>query len=287
MIKNSEVLTERLKGVKIGDKDLTIDLLKDILSKEDSVELQAAPAHIFDDAGLQSFKERITKDAKTPVYIEGKEAGTEMLLKAIKNITGTELITQAKKNERGEIDFESTAKIVNEAMEKAKGIEPNNKIKELTSSLENLQNQIKTKEAEVTDWQGKYNGLEKNTKVNRIIQKNTPKNLMGINQDQFTVLLQAEGYSVDFDESGTPVPMQNGKVLKDKYEKALGIESVLHEFATKNKWLNGDGRGGEDTQNNTGTFKTENELMDHMKKNNISPVSKDGLQLLEDFRTRK
>ena len=152
MIKNAELLTERLKGVKVGDKELSLDLLKDILSKEDPIEIQAAPVHIFDDSGLQSFKERIVKEGKTPVYIEGKEAGAEMLLKAIKNVTGTELITQAKKNDKGEIDFESTAKIVNDAMEKAKGIEPNNKIKELTISLENLQRQVQLKESEVSAW---------------------------------------------------------------------------------------------------------------------------------------
>ena len=123
--------------------------------------------------------------------------------------------------------------------------------------------------------------------MNRIIQSKAPKNLLGVNQDQFTVLLQAEGYSIDFDEGGAPIPMQHGKVLKDKYEKPLPVESVLHEFATRNKWLNGDGRGDGDTPpGGNGIFKTETELFAHMEKAKISPTSKEGIRLLAEFRER-
>jgi hypothetical protein len=108
-----------------------------------------------------------------------------------------------------------------------------------------------------------------------------------VNGEQFATLFKAEGYSVSFGEDGLPVPTLHGKVLKDKYEKPLSIEAVQMEFATKNSWLNGDGRGDGDHKDTGGSlFKSEAEVYGHMEKNNIDPLSTAGQTLLQEFKSK-
>jgi hypothetical protein len=284
MIKNFELIADRLKGVKIGDKELTLDLLKEALSKEDPYELSAAPAHILMDSELKSLKERVIEENKTPIYIEGKDAGAEMLAKALKRVSSLDIEGKVKKNERGEIDFEATAKALNDAFDKTKGVEPNKKITELSESLANLQRQVEQKDNELKVWDEKYKGLEKSGRIHEVLTGKVPT-LTGINSKHFLTLIKADGYSFDFNENGETVVLYNGKVVKDSYEKPLPVENVLLEYAKKNNWTGTQGRGGSEDEM-PGTFKTMNDVFAHMEKNKIDPDSKQGERLIDEFEAK-
>lgn len=287
MITNFDLLAERLKGVKIGDKEITLDLLKEALSKEDKFEVSVPQAHLLSDSELVSLKEKVKEDNKSGFYVEGKEAGSEMLVKALKKLSNLDFEGKVKKNAQGEIDFEATAKLLNEAFEKSKGIEPNKKINELTESLSNLQKLIEQKEGEIKSWGEKYSGLEKSTKVNEILLSRIPKNITGVTPKQFTTLLQNEGYSIDFTESGEAFATLHGKPLKDQLEKYKPVDSILLDYAKTNNWIKTEGRGSGDDGGGSGSeFKTMNDVFKYMDQNKINPASPAGKKLQEDFEAK-
>lgn len=274
MIKNFEILADRLKGVNIGDKEITLDLLKEALSKDESYELVAAQVHIMTDDSLNELKTTVKKSG----YEEGKTAGSEMTIKEMKRKSGLDY--EGKSDEQ--FITELTKKI-----EKDKGVEPNKKISELTESVTNLQNLMKQKEDEVKDWSSKYSGLEKTTKVNEVLLSKVPKNINGVTPKQFATLLQTEGYSIDFTDSGEPFATLHGKPLKDQLEKHLPIDSVLTDYAKTNNWIKAEGRGGNDDQGTGGTeFKTMNDVFSYMDKNKIDPMSHQGKKLQEEFEAK-
>jgi len=284
MIENFDLIAGRLKGVKIGDKELTLDLLKEALSKEEAYKLEAPTVHVMSDSELSSLKDRVKEENKTGYYIEGKEAGSEMLIKALKRVSSIDLESKVKKNDKGEIDFDATAKALNESFEKTKGVEPNKKIQELTESLTNLQKTVEAKENELKSWNDKYTGLEKSTKVQKTILSKMPKNLNVVNADQFSALLQMDGYSIDFTDGGEPFAIHNGKPLKDSLEKYIPVDTILVDYAKKNNWINGGGRGGDDDSGkSSGKFKTINDVFKHMEQNKIDPMSKEGQRLQAQF----
>jgi SPX domain protein involved in polyphosphate accumulation len=267
MIKNLSELADRLKGIKVGDKDLTIDMLKELMSKQDEVEISIPKVHVLTEEGLTALKETVSKKG----YGEGKDAGEEMLIKDMKKKLGLEYDGK----DADQFITEFTKKI-----EKEKGIEPNKKISELSESLSNLQKSMQAKDQEIESWKQKYSGLEKSTRVKELISTKAPK-LTGLTNNQFAVLLQTEGYNIEFSEGGESFVTLHGKPLKDSYEKYIPVESVLLDFATKNKWVGSDGRGDGDKHNNTGTsFKNEAEAYKYMKENNIDPLTSAGDSIL-------
>ncbi len=272
MIKNFEILADRLKGVKIGDKEITADLLKDVLSKDDPFELVATQMHVMDEAELTGLKSRMKKEG----YEEGRVPHVEMLIKELKQEQG--------------LDFEGKdpKKFVSELVkkiEREKGIEPNKKIQELTESLTKLQELVQAKDNEVKGWEGKYTGLQKETMANELIMSKLPQNIKGVTPKHFTTLLKADGYSVDI-ENGEPVVSLHGKVLKDKMEKALPVDSVLLDYAKQNQWIDAEGRGGSGGGGGAGEFKTMSDVFKHMETNKIDPMSTQGIKLQEDFQAR-
>ncbi len=275
MIKNFDVLAERLKGVKIGDKEITLDLLKEALSKDEQFEIVASQVHILTDDGLNELKTTVKKSG----YEEGKTAGTEMLIKEMKRKSGLDY--EGKSDDQ--FITELTKKI-----EKEKGVEPNKKIQELSESVTKLQTLIEQKDSEVKTWSEKYSGLEKSTKISEVLLSKVPKNISGVTPKQFATLLQTEGYSIDFSENGEPFATLHGKPLKDQMEKHLPIDSVLTDYAKNNNWINAEGRGEGDKVGNSGNnqFKTMNDVFKYMDDNNINPMSPDGKRLQEEFEAK-
>jgi hypothetical protein len=271
MIKNFDVLADRLKGVKIGDKDLTVDLLKEALSKDESFEVVAPQAHIMTEEILTELKTTVKKQG----YEEGKTAGSEMTIKEMKRKAGLEF--EGKTDDQFIQEF--TKKI-----EKEKGIEPNKKIQELTESLTKLQTLAEQKEGEVKQWSEKYTGLQRDTMANEIILGKIPKNITGVTPKHFSALFKMEGYQVATDDSGAVVVMQNGKPLKDKLEKPIPVENVLLDFAKTNNWISAEGRGaGDEGGAGNGEFKTMNDVFKFMETNKINPMSPQGIKLQEQF----
>lgn len=267
MIKNNGLLAERLKGLKVGDKDLTVDSLRDLLTSNDEFELQGSKAHLLDDSQLEELKSNVKKEGRS----EWEELGGKRTIQFLKAQAGLDY-------EGG--DSKKFLEEITKKIEKEKGVEPNKKIQELSESLGNLQKSIQEKEQETGSWKNRYASLEKSMKEDEIISMKAPK-LNNINTKQLSVLFKAEGYNIDF-QDGSPIPTLHGKALKDAYEKPLSVDSVLMDFAKKNGWTSTEGRGAGDAQGATGKFKTKAEAFKYMHENKIDPTSSQADEVLKN-----
>jgi len=154
----------------------------------------------------------------------------------------------------------------------------NEKVNELTQSLEKLRKQY---EVDTTEKQSIIESLNKKIQTenitNRLLEV-IPKDLKGLNTKQALTLLKSE-YEFDIEENNIIVK-KDGQILKDKFEKPLTHNDIVNEYIVKNGWLNPEGRGDGNQTGTTGAFKSVNEAMSHMMKNNIAPDSDEGLAIL-------
>jgi len=263
MIKNLDQLAGMLK--------VETSELENMIKSEEEIEVVIPQGEFINDEQLEGLKKEVSETA----YIKGKDVGREVTIKEIKKRKG--------------LDFEGKTvdtlikyydgKVLNDA-----SIEPDKKIKELESSLDNLRNQyesdIKTKDNEILS----YKSEVKKSKIDNKLMSIIPSNLQGIKQKQAAILFKTDN-SIDLNENGDLVVMNNGEVLKDKMEKPIPINDVLNEYIIKNNWINSDGRsGGNSTSNYSSGFKTLNDVMKHMEKNNIDPMSNEGQSLMNKFK---
>ena len=278
MIKNFNALAERLKGVKVGDKDLTSELLKDIISKEEEIELIIPKINIYTDEQIEGMKTSVREEQKTQSYTEGKDAGREMFIKELKKKAGIE----GTEGKTVDTVYKHLYDKLNDDLNK----EPNEKITELTQSVANLQKTIESKNGEIERINGEKLAFEKQTRVKAAKMKNIPDNLSGIKPEHFLAAADVEGISLDFDDNNNEIAIRNGKPVKDQMEKYIPVKDVYTEFAEKNKWIGkGKGAGGGDYNPGDGnkTFKSMNDIFKYMKENNINPFSKEGQKLQDEF----
>lgn len=270
MIKNFDKLAERLAGIKINGKDITQESLKEAFEKE--TELEITPVHIFSDAQLTELKENTKREG----YGEGKIAGSEMYAKDLKKLAGIEG-TEGKTHD---VVFKNiSAKLAADL-----NIEPNKKAKELTDSLEQLQKRynddLAKKDSEIKSMNDRILNEEINQQVKSV--------LSGVKaiKPEYAVLIARQKYGFEFDESKNLLITEKGKVIKDKMEKPRPYNEVLSEFAISEKWMETDGRGGDNSNGGQSGFKTKNELFKYMEDKKIDPVSKEGIHLLDDFEAK-
>jgi len=252
---------------------LAVDKLQEAITSEKEETIELAQMNILTDIELTTLKETVGKEsakngAKTIIEMEVKSLrekhGLDFEGKTIDNLMnayGNKQITDAK-------------------------IEPNKRVDEYKLSLDNLQNKYETdlgmKSNEISELNGKL-GIYK---INGDLAKFIPDGLNGIENSDFLTIAKT---SANFDyEDGQLVVKQGGKVLKNNLEKPISPKDYLTEFATSKNWLSSDGRGGGDsTGDGNSEFKNMNDVMGHMKNNNISPMSPEGQKLIADFEKSK
>ena len=125
MIKNINALADRLKGVKVGEEELTPEKLLTIIKDEKEIELTIAPVHLLGETELTELKTTVKKDG----YNEGSKAGSEMFAKELKKAFGL------NGDEYPGKDIETVKTILNNKVLADAKIEPEKKVKELTESL--------------------------------------------------------------------------------------------------------------------------------------------------------
>jgi ribosomal protein S13 len=257
-------LNELAKFVKGG-----AEVLQKAIESEEEVSLDFVEGNFVSDTELDTLKQSVFNEGK-------KEGGKISYDHAMKDI---------KKDFNIELEGKDRAKIVeaiqNKIMSDAK-IEPDKKVNELKSSLENLQkkyeNDLSTKESELSQLSNKLN----NFKVNGDLAKELPENLNGIDHNDFLTLAKT---TANFDyEDGQLVVKKGDKILRDKMEKPIAPKDYMTEFATNKGWINSDGRGGGDNNHgNSNVFNSMNDVYKHMEENNINPMSTEGQKLVEEF----
>lgn len=259
-----ENLNELAKFVKGG-----AEVLQKAIESEDNVSLEFIEGSFVSDSELTTLKESVFKEAKK----EGEKVGYDYAMKDIKKDFNLEIEGKDRK-----IILDAVQnKIISDAK-----IEPNKKVSELSTSLENLQKQYEI------DLGSKSNEIEtlsnklRDYKVNGDLTKHMPEGLNGISTNDFMTLAKTTA-SFEY-ENDQLVVKKNGTVLRDKMEKPVSPKDYLTEFATEKKWISSEGRGGSDsTGGNSSAFKNMNEVYKHMEENNINPTSPAGEKLIADF----
>lgn len=287
MIKNLNNLADRLKGIQVNGKDLTAEELKTLITSEEEIEINVPKVNVLTDTELESVKTTVASGNKDSGFVEGMKSGTEQLVKAIRNVKGLEFEGKIKYDATGKIDYNSTASHIAEhydakVLADAK-IEPEKRIKELETSLQNVQ---KTYDEEKTGWENKskeFDGKIKSLNQDFFLQTNLPQ-VEGLNKKQLAVLIKTDGYSVEFDENGTAYPVQFGKRIVDKMEKPVPFETFALNYVEQNGWgTKPVGKGGSDqVPDSPGKFKTKNEMFAYMEKNKIDIESTKGQDIIKN-----
>lgn len=268
MIKNFDVLADRLKGIKFNDEEISPSKLQELLADEKEVELIVEQGSFMTDTDLDAFKERIGREsAKT-----GAKTIIEMEVKRFRNDMGLEFEGKT---------IENLINAVKENTLKEAKVPADNRIKELQSSLEKVQGQWKQEIADKDKIIAEKDRFIKSSNIDNDLFASMPKELKGITQKQAVTLFKSE-YELDYVEN-EKVVKQNGVVLKDKFEKPIPYTDVINEFVAKNNWLNGEGRGGDSDKKFKSGFKDKNEMFKYMEDNNIDIESPQGQQIIEKF----
>lgn len=261
MIKNISELAKFVKG--------GAEVLQKAIESEDEQSLEFIDGRFVTDGDLDTMKETVRKDAKK----EGQTIGYDFAMKDIKKDFGLEI--EGK-------DRETIVSTVKESILSNAKVEPNKKIQELTSSLDNLRSTFDTEKQTWEQSESKYKGQLRDISVMSELQKSTP-DIKGLNIGQFTTLVKSE-YEFDFDDSGVLFAKKNGQPVKDKMEQVVPVKNILTDYATQNGWFSSDGRGGGDNQGGgSSEFKSINDVYKHMEKSNIQPNSPEGEKMLNDF----
>ena len=263
------MLREEDKKILTDTFGIDLEQLTTALTSENEEQITFKSGDFLDEQALTALKETVKKTG----YKEGTIAGVEMEAKRVKEKFGID--AEGKSFDTIMSAFQT--KTLTDAK-----IEPNKKVDELSASLLNLQKKYETdlglKDKEI----GNLNTKIGDFSINSDIRKNIPKNLKGLSEDQFLTLAKTKfGFG---HEDGTLVLKNGDAILKDNMEKPINPMVALTDYATKNGWIDKDGRGGSD-QNNTSSsdFKTANDMMAYMKKNDIDPYSAEGQKLIDDF----
>ena len=286
MIKNIEVLAEKLKGIKVGGEDFTPDIFKTAFESDKEVDLVVPEGSFLTDSEIATLKTNVSNGSMR----DGVISGAEQAVKAIKKTIGLDFEGKIVKDAGGSVNFEATAKqlsgkLTDKVSDDLK-LPQDKKVKELQGSLETLQNTYEKDkigwDTEKQDWQNKLNGIKIDSLISTYAQ-----GVDGHKPSHLVAAFKTDGYSVQFEE-GVPIPVLHDKTMKDKLEKTLVFEDVFNDWKKKNNYVaDGGGRGGGNETGGGGSsskYESMNDVYKHMEKNNITPISEEGIKLLADFK---
>jgi len=249
---------------------MNIETLKKALTSEEEVEISYKSGTFLDDEGLTSLKSAV----KSEGYNEGKIAGVEIKAKEIKEKYGYDI-------EGKDLDkiFEHHGSKI---LESAK-IEPNKKVTELSTSLENLQKQYETDLSEKEKAIQSLQAEKTQIKSNNDLMFNIPEGLKGISNEDFATIAKSK-FNFGYDDSGNFIAKDlSGNVIKDKLEKPVPPKDILSNFATEKNWFGSNGRGGGDGAGEPSGFQSMNDVYKHMESSKIDPLSPEGQNLIDNF----
>lgn len=264
MIKNLNALADRLKGITIDGQEISPEKLHEFLTSDKEVELTVNPIHLMNDDEFNVLKE----NSKKVGYSEGKSAGEEMTIKAIKNLKG--------------LDFEGKTidNLVNAYDSKLKnefGKEPTEKVKEWEGKYNTLKSTYDTEKSLLEKEKEQLSKKLEDQDINSNLQSSIPE-LNGIKKHYASTLFRIE-YNIE-NRDGILIAKKGGEIVKDKFGSPLPVNELFTSFASDNGWLKTPGRGAGNEVGQSSKFKTTNEAMKYLKDNNIDPTSNEGLEII-------
>jgi hypothetical protein len=252
---------------------IAVDKLQEAINSENEQSIELAQVNILTDTELSTLKETVGKDSAK----NGAKTMIEMEVKALREKHGLEF--------EGKTIDNLMNSFADKQIADAK-IEPNKKVNDLNESLKSLQSKYANDLGGKDQMISELNSKLSMHKINSDLIKHIPDGLNGIDNNDFITVAKT---SATFDyEEGQLVVKQGEKILKDTLEKPISPKDYLTDFATNKNWLSSNGRGGNDsTGGSNSEFKNMNDVMGHMKNNNINPMSPEGQKLVADFENSK
>lgn len=175
---------------------------------------------------IETFDQEELKKLRSNSYQEGKKAGVEMDVDAIKKELGIE---SSSKTVKGLVEA-----IQKKTLEDAK-IEPEKKVTELTEKIATLQNTVREYEGKIAE---KDNEVA-NTKINGELYKHIPNlgdNGPALGTDDVIQLMRGSGYEFKLEE-GQTVAYKGGKRIEDKMATPLNLGDVVKGFMAEKKLI--------------------------------------------------
>jgi hypothetical protein len=203
------------------------------------------------DAKLQAFDETELQTLKSNSYKEGKKAGVEMEVDEIKKELGYDF---QGKTVKGLVEFNKK-----KVLEDAK-IEPEQKVKDLTEKLSNIQKNYTDLEGKLAEKDKEVSSVKIKTEVFKYIPAFGEES--GFDQEDVYNKMQREGYDFRI-EDGKTVAYKNGTKVLDKVSNPLELKDVINTYVVEKKIVTPEtipaGRGGGNGKANS-TFGTLTEL---------------------------
>lgn len=236
------------------------------LTSEQEVEL-TLPNGIFlsDDD-----KETLLDNHGKARYDAGKTAGEEILLKDMSKLAGFDESIKDKSK------FLETYK---SKVEGEANIKPNEKVKELETSLETLRGQIAEKDSAYSELQGSLESIKQRSNLLGSLPK--IKDDLGLNKDEVLDMYLKSHKIVD----GTVE--KDGVILKDNLEKPISVNDSLNNFITERGWNfqesgGKQGRGGRGTGGQGAKLSYE-DYMSELKEKGLHEGSAEAQSLLKEY----
>lgn len=206
-----------------GRLNLDVEALTKNLASEEEAEIKIPEGKLYSDEDIETLKNNHGKDR----YEAGKTAEREVTYKNLSREAGLETI-----KDPSEFMKAYQAKILKDAK-----IEPEAKVKELTSDLEKLQAQIQEKEKAFTDLENSHKSEK--TKFTVQSKLKVPETL-GLSQEEATSL-----FFMNHEVKDDGV-YKNGELMKDHLARPIPVEQAAEMFVADKGWNveTPKGRGG-------------------------------------------
>lgn len=208
--------------------------------------------------------ENIKTESKKTGYSEGKEAGSEMTIKAVKKLAGVEFEGKTPEN---------LFAAVKEKLSTEAGKEPNTKIAELESDKKKLQDLISEKEGIIQTKESELTNLFIEAKIKSRLPEKTET---GLTRDDLFTLYSSRRKFQRTENDIQLLDPKTGEQIKDKKMNHVKIENDIEEFLEPYGKPKTDGAsGGDDTGNSSKGIESMKKMSDvhaYIEKNNI-PLS--------------
>jgi hypothetical protein len=251
-------------------------LLTKALTTDEKVEVEIPKGIFIPEAEREAFETRLKKSA----YTEGKQAGTEMLIKEWKEKEGIEVEGKTMDVFVSALKGKVAADIK---------VPTDEKVNRLTADLDTLRKTYSTEVAEKESIIKALQGNLKNTKIDATLRAFVPEGLQTLKPEQFLHVAKLE-YGFDIDETGSLVAKKGDQIVTDKLQKPRSVGDILTEYAATQGWIKKDGRAGGNEPGGKagdGEFKTINDVYGHLYKNRIEPTSAEGKKIIREFEEKQ
>jgi hypothetical protein len=246
-------------------------LLNKAMTSDEQVEIEIPKGVFIPETEKEAYEKRIAKTA----YSEGKQAGTEMLIKEWKEKEGIDIDGKTMdvfvSALKGKVAAEIKAPV-------------DEKVTKLTSDLEALRNTYTTEVAEKEKAIHTLQGTLKSQKIDAALRAYIPAGLQALKPEQFLHVAKLE-YQFDTDDTGQLIAKKGDQIIVDKLQKPRPVAELFTEYAAEQGWIKKDGRAGGNEPGGGGSteFRTMNDVYGYLYKNRIEPTSSEGKKIIKTF----